>query len=186
MSEKPKRKPGRPTKYRAEYATEVYKLCLLGATDEDIAGFFEVTVSTVFKWLGEHKAFSEARKNGKERADANVANRLYQRALGWEHDAVKIVADAKTGAEHVVPYVERYPPDTTACIFWLKNRRPADWRDRQNIEHSGEIKGTGVLMLPSTDEDLELWEQMARRQQAVSGGGKNGGPAGHANGNGKR
>jgi hypothetical protein len=48
---------------------------------------------------------------------------------------VKIVADAKTGAEHIVPYTEHYPPDTTACIFWPKNRRRDKWRDKHEIEH---------------------------------------------------
>lgn len=127
----------RPPKYRAEFAEQARKLCLLGATDEDMAKFFEVAVSTISKWKIDHKAFSEAIKSGKQLADAAVADRLFKRATGYEHDAVKIVADAKTGAEHVVHYVERYPPDTTACIFWLKNRQPEKWRDKVQNEHTG-------------------------------------------------
>ena len=127
----------RPPKYRAEFAEQARKLCLLGATDEDMAKFFEVAVSTISKWKIDHKAFSEAIKSGKQLADAAVADRLFKRATGYEHDAVKIVADAKTGAEHVVHFVERYPPDTTACIFWLKNRQPEKWRDKVQNEHTG-------------------------------------------------
>ena len=78
-----------------------------------------------------HPEFFQSLKEGKEGADARVAQSLYRRALGWEHEAVKIVADAKTGTEHIVPYTERYPPDTTAAIFWLKNRRPDLWRDKE-------------------------------------------------------
>ena len=62
-------------------------------------------------------------------AFAEVAEKLFRRATGYSHEAVKIVADAKTKEQHIVPYVEHYPPDTTACIFWLKNRRPEAWRD---------------------------------------------------------
>ena len=127
----------RPSKYRAEFADQARKLCLLGATDADMADFFEVAVSTIAKWKIDHPEFSDALKSGKAMADATVADRLFKRATGYEHEAVKIVADAKTGAEHVVPYTERYPPDTTACIFWLKNRQPDKWRDRVQNEHTG-------------------------------------------------
>lgn len=133
----PKAKIGRPSSYRAEYAQQAVKLCRLGATDKELAGFFGVAESTLNLWKRNHPAFSEALKEGKEAADAEVAERLFRRATGYEHKAVKIVADAKTGAEHQVEYVERYPPDTTACIFWLKNRRPDLWRDRIDNTHSG-------------------------------------------------
>jgi len=112
---------------------------LLGATDEELAGFFEVATSTISKWKLDYPEFSEALKAGKALADTDVAERLYRRAMGYTHEAVKIVADAKTGAEHIVPYTEHYPPDTTACIFWLKNRQRAKWRDRH--EHSGPDDG---------------------------------------------
>lgn len=110
---------------------------MLGATDRDLAEAFAVAESTISLWKLRHREFSEALKAGKERADANVAKSLYRRALGYEHEAVKIVADAKTGDQLIIPYIERYPPDTTACIFWLKNRRPADWRDKQDHEVTG-------------------------------------------------
>lgn len=127
----------RPPKYRAEFAEQARKLCLLGATDDDMAGFFGVHVATINRWKKDHKGFCDALKEGKHLADATVADRLFKRATGYEHEAVKIVADAKTGAEHVVQYVERYPPDTTACIFWLKNRQPEKWRDKVQNEHTG-------------------------------------------------
>lgn len=130
-------KGGRPSEYREEYANEAYKLCLLGATDKALADFFGVAESTINKWKIDHKEFSESLKGGKDDADATVADSLFKRANGYEHNAVKIFADAKTGAEMAVSYVERYPPDTTAMIFWLKNRQPEKWRDRQEITGAG-------------------------------------------------
>lgn len=145
-----KQKVGRPTRYRAEYAAQAEKLCRLGATDVEMAKFFGVAESTFHKWKLAHPDFSESLRAGKEIADAEVAEKLFRRATGYEHKAVKIVADAKSGQEHIVPYVERYPPDTTAAIFWLKNRRPDLWRDKTEHRHEG---GLTVTLLPS-DKDL--------------------------------
>lgn len=124
----------RPTRYRAEYAEQARKLCLLGATDKDLADFFEVVETTIDNWKKAHPEFLGAMKKGKQLADATVADRLYKRATGYEHDAVKIFNNGGEAME--VPYVERYAPDTTAAIFWLKNRQPANWRDKQHVDHT--------------------------------------------------
>lgn len=134
---------GRPTKYKPEYDDLAYHMALLGATDERLAAAFDVSVDTIAEWKLVHPNFSDALRKGKDEADAQVVKSLYQRAMGYEHPAVKIITVANgnnQGSEVVeVPYVERYPPDTTAAIFWLKNRQRATWRDRQEIEHSGEV-----------------------------------------------
>lgn len=129
---------GRPTKFKPEYVEQARKLAELGATDREIATFFEVTESTVYLWKLEHPSFSEALKVGKTAADDRVEQSLYRRALGYAHDAVKIAVNAQ-GEVTEVPFVEHYPPDTTAAIFWLKNRRRDEWRDKQEIEHSGHV-----------------------------------------------
>jgi hypothetical protein len=121
------------TTHKPEYDQQVEKLCRLGATNDDVANFFGVATSTIGKWIAEIPSFSDALKAGREKADAEVADRLYRRALGYSHPAVKIFADVKSGEEKIVEYTKHYPPDTTACIFWLKNRRPDVWRDR--VEH---------------------------------------------------
>ena len=128
---------GRPTKYKDEYAKQAYKLCLLGSTDEDMADFFEVSKSTINNWKHDHPEFLDSIKRGKISADATVASRLYKRAIGYEHDEDKIFNHQ--GEALIVPTVKHVQPDTTAAIFWLKNRQPKMWRDKQEIEHGGSV-----------------------------------------------
>jgi hypothetical protein len=132
----------RPTLYNSTFNEQARKLCLLGATDKELADFFDVAESTIHLWKRDHPRFSESIKAGKIKADALVAHKLYHRAIGYKHDAVKIltVADGNNQGSHVekVPYVEHYPPDPTSMIFWLKNRRPDLWRDKQDVELAGD------------------------------------------------
>lgn len=130
-------RPGQPTLYRAEYAEMARKFCLLGADDKDLARMFDVDERTINNWKDGHPEFFQSIKAGKDVADAEVASKLFHRACGYSHEAVKIVADAKTGAQHTVPYTEHYPPDTAAGIFWMKNRQRGKWRDKIDQEHSG-------------------------------------------------
>ena len=126
---------GRPSSYKPEYAPQAEKLCRLGATDVELADFFEVDVRTIHRWRQQHEEFCRAGKNGKEPADDRVERSLYHKATGYTYDAVKIFnAD---GNPLIVPYRAHVPPDTTAAIFWLKNRRPAEWRDKRDHELTG-------------------------------------------------
>lgn len=120
---------GAPTKYKEEYNEQVYKLCLLGAIDDQIADFFDVCVDTVNEWKKVYPEFSASIKRGKQFADAEVANSLFNRAKGCQHPDV----DLKMYEGQIIEteIVKHYPPDTTAAIFWLKNRQPKDWRDKQ-------------------------------------------------------
>lgn len=125
------KKVGRPSSYKAEYAKQAQKLCQLGATDADLADFFQVTIVTIWRWTGRYKEFCRAIKTAKDHADSRTERSLYQRANGYTFDAVKIFPPKGDSTEPViVPYREHVPPDTTACIFWLKNRRPQTWRDK--------------------------------------------------------
>lgn len=142
---------GAPTKYDPKYNKLARKLCVLGATDDDLADFFEVHVDTINEWKKKHPAFSESLKKGKRVADANVAYRLYQRALGYEHDDEEIKVVTAPG-QHAGSKVERvkvrkyYPPDTTAAIFFLKNRYPERWRDKQEVEWKGSAPIVGMVI----------------------------------------
>jgi hypothetical protein len=130
---------GRPSKYKPECAEQAYKLCLLGATNDDLANFFEVATSTVDKWIAEIEEFSGSVKRGREIADSEVADRLFKRATGYEHPEDDI--RAVNGQIVITPTVKRYAPDTTAAIFWLKNRQRDRWRDKQEHEHTGKDGG---------------------------------------------
>lgn len=125
---------GRPTEYKAAYAEGAKKLARLGATDEEIADFFDIDVRTLYRWKNSHDDFCHALKVGKDQSDERVVRALYHRAIGYRQEAVKIFMPS--GAEEPVyaPYTEIIAPDTTAAIFWLKNRRPEEWRARNNDE----------------------------------------------------
>ncbi|SEP41753.1 hypothetical protein SAMN02990966_05965 [Rhodospirillales bacterium URHD0017] len=115
--------------YQAEYAEQARKLCLLlGADDEELAGFFEVPPATLQEWLASVPEFADAVRAGRTLADADVADRLWRRAIGYSHAAVRIFSHQGKALE--VAYTEHYPPDTAACLFWLKSRQPDRWRDR--------------------------------------------------------
>lgn len=119
---------GRPSRYKAEYAGQAAKLCKLGLTDKELADFFEIAESTLNNWKQAHPEFMESLKGGKQLADAEVAAKLFHRATGYEHpeDDIRTV----NGEIVITPTTKHYPPDTTAAIFWLKNRQPSRWRDK--------------------------------------------------------
>lgn len=131
------KKLGRPTAYKDEYAEQARKLCLLGHTDAELAEFFEVSEQTINAWKKAQPAFLESIKNGKASADSEVASKLFHRATGYEHPEDDI--RAVDGAIVITPTIKRYAPDTAAAIFWLKNRQRDKWRDKQEVEHSGDI-----------------------------------------------
>lgn len=126
---------GRPSKFKPEFVQQAEKLCRLGATDIEIADFFEVDVRTLYRWRSEHDDFCQSLKTGKDFADERVERSLFSRATGYEHDEVDIrVIEGKIVE---TPIRKFYPPDTGACIFWLKNRKQAEWRDKLQQELSG-------------------------------------------------
>ena len=133
---------GRPTKYKKEYDDQAYKLCLLGHTDEELAKFFEVDVLTIHRWKHDHPDFCDSIKKGKEVADMDVAVKLLERAQGAitvkqqgfkVKDTIYNDQGRKVSEEErieVVDLVHQEAPDTTALIFWLKNRKSSQWRDK--------------------------------------------------------
>lgn len=129
--------PGRPSKYKEEFVEQAEKLCALGLTDVELAQFFGVSEVTLNAWKSKYPDFLKSLKVGKEHADTRVERSLYQRAIGYSHPEDKIFND--NGKPMIVPTIKHYPPDTTAAIFWLKNRKSADWRDKQDHEHTGEV-----------------------------------------------
>lgn len=147
---------GRPTDYREEYNEQARKLCLLGHTDKELAEFFGICEATLNNWKIEHPEFLESLKKGKEVADADVAQSLYHRAIGYSHeeDDIRTVSIAGGGSEIVItPTIKHYPPDTAAAIIWLKNRQGKKWREKQEIKHSGSIGLEALVAGDDGDND---------------------------------
>lgn len=144
------------SKYKPEYDQQAYKLCLLGMTDKKLAEFFEVTEQTINNWKNDHPTFFESLKRGKALADADVAHSLYNRALGYEHEAddIKVVE----GSIVITPTIKRYPPDATSAIFWLKNRQPEVWRDKPETEMGngdGQIQKVQIEVISANKTDSD-------------------------------
>lgn len=132
MKPEPQRERGRPPTYQATFAEQAAKLCALGATNADLADFFGVAIRTIERWTVEHEDFCRAIKEAKAHADARVERSLYERAVGYTFDSEKVM---QFQGEIVRAEIrEHVPPDVTAQIFWLKNRKPEDWRDKQELD----------------------------------------------------
>lgn len=117
---------GRPSKYKPEFVKQAGKLTALGATDREVAEFFEIDERTLHRWKHEHPDFCHALNVGKEPADARVKQSLFRRAVGYTFDSEKVFQFQ--GQIVRAEVVEHVPPDVTAGIFWLKNRQPDEWR----------------------------------------------------------
>lgn len=148
---------GRPTAYEEAFAKQAKKLCQLGATDQELADFFEVDVRTIYRWKHDHDEFCQALKGGKDIADERVERSLYQRAIGYEQEEVKIFMPGGAAEPVYAPFRAKVAPDVTAAIFWLKNRRAADWREKQEVDHTssdGSMTPTRIeLVAPGHDNN---------------------------------
>lgn len=127
---------GRPRgsgKYDPKYCQVAKKLFEIGGTDADLAAALCVDRRTIFNWKLEHPEFLSHCKLGMEACDDRVEASFYQRAVGYERKAVKIMSHQGESWEH--EYVEEVPAEVNAGRFWLMNRRPDRWRDKQTIQH---------------------------------------------------
>ena len=125
----PKRGRGQPTKYQPEFVERAHNLALLGLTIEEFATAFGVGHGTITRWQLAHPEFRDAIKSGGVEADGVIARRVFNRA---EHD-------------------------TTAGIFWLKNRQPRKWRDKHEIDHTVDFAGK-----PREERQTQLWTMAER------------------------
>lgn len=141
---------GQPTKYKPAFAAIARKLCEAGATDQELADSFDVDVRTIYNWKHAHDDFFQALIVAKEAADDRVERSLYQRAVGYEQEEVKIFMPS--GAENPVyaPFRAKIASDVGAAKLWLTNRRGETWRDKQ--EFTG---ADGAPLIPPPN-DTEL------------------------------
>jgi hypothetical protein len=124
---------GRPTLYKPENAELARKFCLLGATNEDLAGLFEVARRTIDDWIATLPEFAEGVRQGRDVADAAIVQKLYSRAMGYSYETKKIFL--YRGEAVTVDHTVHCPPDIQACIFWLRNRRRRDWLEKAPPPH---------------------------------------------------
>ncbi|MEI4618082.1 hypothetical protein [Bacillus cereus] len=118
-----------------------------GLIEEQIAYNMGVRRSTLSNWKNKYPIILQALAKGKEVSDREVENALFKRATGYTYEEVTVErVQNEDDCESVeTKRVKRQvPPDSTAIIFWLKNRKPQAWRDRREIDHSGEMKQTVV------------------------------------------
>lgn len=127
-----------------------------GLTNEQIAGNMGISRETLNQWSKKYPDISDALKKGKEITDRKVENALLNKALGFTKTIRKafkckdVIYDngKRVSEKERIEYADEevyIPPDTTAQIFWLKNRKPDQWRDKRDIEHSGEIGGVVIV-----------------------------------------
>jgi transposase-like protein len=104
-----------------------------GLINEEIADKLGISTTTFYNWQKKYVEFSEALKKGKQIVDAKVEKALLRRALGYDYEETKITVN-ESGQKKVEKTKKQVKPDTTAQIFWLKNRLPDKWRDKRNVE----------------------------------------------------
>ena len=124
-----------------------------GLTNEQIANNIGINVKTLYEWKNKESNISNALKKGKEVIDFEVENALLKRALGYTITINEQKID-KDGCVHDTKRDVHIPGDTTAQIFWLKNRKKEQWREKQ--EYSVENAPTKIMIvnsLPKDDDD---------------------------------
>lgn len=132
-----------------------------GLTYEQIASNCGIALSTLKDWRERFSAISTALKKGKAVVDIMVENALYKRAMGYTFEEVVHERTCVGKDDDGLPIYEmvetkratkEVQPDVTAQIFWLKNRKPAEWRDKQQIDTNISTGGDFVLKIKPSDE----------------------------------
>lgn len=142
---------GRPSKYESLDLAKVEKLAKKGWTDQEMADFFEVDRATWYRWKGTYDEFCDSLKQWKDEADEKVERSLYELATGYSHPDTYF--STYEGEVTATPYVKHYPPNATAGIFWLKNRKPEQWRDKQEHDHTTGGQPLTVVFKDMTQKD---------------------------------
>ncbi|MGN0348226.1 MAG: transposase [Roseburia sp.] len=130
-----------------------------GLTDMQIAENIGISKQTFYEWKRKYADFSDSLKKGKEVVDRQVENALLKRALGYKYKETtrERVTDKETGEGVLVitKVVEKEViPDTTAQIFWLKNRKPEQWRDKRVVDDSCSDKAEQLIQNMQTIADI--------------------------------
>lgn len=129
-----------------------------GLSDEQIANNLGISKDTFYKYKREYIDFSDTLKKGKEVVDFEVENALLKRAMGYEYEEKTFETKYDEKQEKFVEVLtkkvtKQVPPDTTAQIFWLKNRKPEAWREKHEVKHTGKISYESLINEIQGDSD---------------------------------
>ena len=115
-----------------------------GLTDEQVANNIGIRRETLYAWKKRFPNIDNALKRGKEVVDIEVENKLLKKAIGFEYEETETWMEEVNGVQKKrIKKIKKVAlPDTTAQIFWLKNRKPAEWRDKHEMQHSGDVRVT--------------------------------------------
>jgi hypothetical protein len=146
---------GRPSLYKSENAEMARQSCMAGATNQTLAERFGVCRRTIDNWIASVPEFRDAVLAGREKADQAVVAALFARAIGFQQKTKKTFLYRGEGVQ--VDHVIDHPPDTHACMFWLRNRLPEQW-----LEKAKRVEADNGL----TFEDLEEASQRVAERAA--------------------
>lgn len=129
-----------------------------GKTEEQIAELMGISKRTLYNWKKKEMPLLQALKVGKDVADRQIENALFKSALGYDYEEETVTNDGR-----VVKVKKHKPANTTAQIFWLKNRKPEQWRDKRELSHDGEVSNN-INLQNMTDDDLEALAKLAKKE----------------------
>ena len=144
--------PGQPQTFNPTYCELAREYCLVGATNEVLGDFFGVTSRTIDNWIATHPDFADAVYRGRAVADAVVVRALFERAKGFSHQVSRTTL--YRGKEQTVTNTVSYPPDTQACMFWLRNRQRQYWQARAEATPEVEAADDMAALLDAAGESM--------------------------------
>jgi len=130
---------GRPPGFSLRLLQKAEKLWRKGEIDEDVAKALKICCKTLYTWFKKYPEFLQAKTSAKAYADSLVEQALFKRATGFV--APDCHVSQWDGSVTITPLEKHYPPETAAIVFWLKNRKPKEWRDKAELHIEQEIAG---------------------------------------------
>lgn len=130
-------------KFDPSFVARAENYAHLGLTEEEMSECFDVSLPAFKRWKAKHPELRSAIKRGGPEATAHVARTMYLNAIGYEHTEDKIVTHRTQRGKlivDVIPTVKKYPPNHVSGIFYLKNKDPSRWKDRQELSASDDLK----------------------------------------------
>jgi hypothetical protein len=143
------------------------EFAMLGADNETIAAFLGISLSTLERWTVEKPAFKRALSKGREIGGVEVVRALHRRAKGFRVRAQKVVVVDKM--PQVVEYMEYFPPETQAARFYLTNKHPKEWQERQGGQQAPAIDLAALVnaLHAKRGDDAKVIEGTATTDEAA-------------------